>query len=154
MGTYTEIDGQAFETFLQGMGFTRTVFCNEVVYERHHDKEPKLVIKCYTSISSNATVARGRGADAIRVVAVLNGKVAGQDRCYPIYKGARVFRTTSQESVQQRTLERCREAYMRCNVWLREKREKEEAFAFGANQVERLGVGRIGPGHAILLRPR
>jgi hypothetical protein len=134
MGTYCQLNAEVFETFLQGMGFTRTVFCNEVVYVRNHDREPKIEIKCYTSISSNATVARGGGADAIRVVAVLNGKVAGQDRSYPLYKGARVFRTTSQESVQQRTLERCREAYGRANQWLREKREKDESFHFGANR--------------------
>lgn len=130
MSHYVEVDSARLELFLQGLGFTREVHCNEVVYTRRHNLEPRLQIKVYTSIATGESVARKCGADAIRVVAVLNGK----DKVYPIFRGQRVFRTTSQESVQERVLERCRAAYARMNEWRKEQHAKNGSFNFGANQ--------------------
>jgi hypothetical protein len=41
-------------------------------------------------------------------------------RSYPLYKGSRVYRSGSQAGIQERTLERMREAYARCNQWVKE----------------------------------
>ena len=130
MAHYTPIDSGVFEAFLQRLGFTRNTFHNEVVYEFRHRVENKLIIKVYTSISVATTNARGCGEDAIRIVAILDTG----SRTYPIFKAQRVFRTTSQESVQARVHERTRAAYARCNEWIKEQRVKNGSFNFGANQ--------------------
>ena len=119
MSKYIEVNSKEFKTFLQSKGFSRDAMSGkEIVYSRLHDKEPKLIIKIYTSIASDANAARACGKDAIRVVAIFQGK----EKTYPIYKGARIYRVGSQAGVQERVLDRARDAYKRCNEWLKEQR--------------------------------
>lgn len=121
MSTYIELDSNVFFAFLESKGFVKHItHGNEVVYERRHDRKLELIIRCYTGIRMSDGVSRGCGEDAIRVVAILDTGA----KIYPIYKGSRVYRTTSQESVQERTLERLRDAYKRCNEWLRERNKR------------------------------
>lgn len=113
-----KIDSTLFETFLQSHGFTRTPDNNEIVYERPHKEEHKLFIKVYTSSGIDATSARDVGKDAIRVVAVLKT----DSQTYGIFKGTRVHRVTSQESVHHRTLERIELAMDHCSRWLAKRK--------------------------------
>lgn len=112
MATHSIIlDSKVFFAFLESCGFTR--FPNagrEVVYGRVHHKVVSLVVKVYTSVRDGSSRSRGVGKDAIRVVAVSCG-----NNSRGLWKGPRVNRTGSQEAVQQRTLERMREAYARLN---------------------------------------
>lgn len=112
---YVEIDTASFEEFLMKHGFSRSRFNNEVVYEKAFDaKNPNLKIKVFTSGSVGEQTAREVGQDAIRVVAIFEKG----ERFYPIFKGKRVHRTTSLESVCERTLERIAAANARCEEWL------------------------------------
>jgi len=122
MANYFPIDSAKFESFLQGLGFTRTVSHNEVVYERAHKSEPALKTKVYTSSRTGAESARDVGKDAIRIISILQKE--GSDKSYPIFRGARVYRTTSQKSVEDRTAERIEEAETRCDQWLAERASK------------------------------
>lgn len=89
----------------------------EEVYGRAHDKDPRYMVKVYSSILRGAAEARGCGADAIRVVALFTPR----DKTYPIFKSARVYRTGTVEAVLGRMIERAREAYVRCNEHRRER---------------------------------
>lgn len=114
---YVEIDRGRMETFLQGMGFTEMFvepsrYERELIYVRCHDKDPKLVIKVYTSIASSSSVARERGADAIRVVLV--GSSPGVLSA-GIWKGTKILRTGTVAGVFERIRERAREAYAVAN---------------------------------------
>jgi hypothetical protein len=111
---YVELSATEFESFLQSKGFTRTIQKEEIVYVMQHKKHPDLYIKVYTSLGIN-NAARECGADAIRVCAV----ISKGDYSRGLYKGARVYRTGSQDKVQARTLERMREAYAKCNDWIK-----------------------------------
>lgn len=117
-----DVDSASLETFLVSKGFVPTTQNNEIVYCRKHDREPRLVIKIYSSIRIGADIARPVGKDAIRVVALF----CAPAKVYPIFKSARVYRTGSQEKVHDRVLERSRAAYRRCNEWLKEKRQDNE----------------------------
>jgi hypothetical protein len=97
---------------LVGAGFALLTAANgEEVYERAHDRDKRYTIKVYSSIQRGASGVRGCGADAIRVVALLNAS----GRVYPIFKSSRVYRTGSVEAVLDRMIERAREAYSVCN---------------------------------------
>lgn len=127
MARYVEIDSAVFEKFLADQGFTRTVSNFEVVYVKPFLPEPHVTIKVYTSIRIGDAVARDVGKDAIRVVAVFdNGK-----KTFGLFKGARVYRTTSQESVQARTQERIVTAIARCQQWSENQRAGRPTFIAG-----------------------
>jgi hypothetical protein len=122
MAHYVEIDSNKFEEFLSSQGFSRGIQGVEVVYFKPCKEDPRMVVKCYTSIKEGNDVARDCGKDAVRIVAVfvpVNG-----DKSYPLYKGSRVYRTTSQASVHQRTLFRIEEAFARCQEWREERLAK------------------------------
>lgn len=85
----------------------KDVHGREIVYVRSHDLDSRYVVKIYTSVCRGMSVARGRGADAIRVVAVFQGR--------GIFKGKRIHRTGTVEGVLDRMVDRMREAYAACN---------------------------------------
>lgn len=113
MSRFVDVPAAAIRERLMAAGFwllpaTR----GEEVYERAHDKDGRYTVKVYSSVQRGQIGARGCGADAIRVVALLtveSGKV------YPIFKGTRVYRTGTVEAVLERMIERAREAYATCN---------------------------------------
>jgi hypothetical protein len=89
----------------------------EEVYLRIHDKDERYAIKVFSSIQRGESAARKCGADAIRVVALFQP----QDKVYPIFKSARVYRTGTVEGVLERMVERARDAYKRCNEHRKEQ---------------------------------
>lgn len=119
MAHYTEIDSSIFEAFLVGMGFSRALEAHgsEVVFQRASSKVPGCIVKVYSSIRDGETSARDVGKDAVRIVGVFQSG----EKSYPLYKGARVYRTTSQASVHQRTLSRIEEADARFDQWANEQ---------------------------------
>jgi hypothetical protein len=113
---YVEIDSSHFLSFFASKGFSidPNPSGNEIVIMRRHDIDQRLVIKIYTSIRDGSASAREVNADAIRIIALFEAT-----KVYPIFNGKHVYRTGSQEKVEMRTLQRAREAYKRCNQWLR-----------------------------------
>jgi hypothetical protein len=112
MNRYVEVPATAIRERLAAAGFRLIPATRgEEVYERAHDKDARYTIKVYSSIQRGADGVRARGADAIRVVAILTTP----EKVYPIFKSARVYRTGSVEAVLERTVERARAAYARCN---------------------------------------
>lgn len=128
MNAYFEVNAELLNQFLASKGFTQTIIGNEIVYIRRHHLNSKLVVRVYTSLPSNGVRARECGADAIRVVAILEGK----DKTYGIGKFPRLYRQAPVEMsapdkhkyLFDRLLERMRSAYARCNEWLREQKSK------------------------------
>lgn len=118
---YVEVVAIEFENFLQDKGFTRTIQNQEIVYVMQHKKHPDLYIKVYTSLGTD-NAARECGEDAIRVCSIVSK--AGYSR--GLYKGARVYRTGSQEKIQARTLDRMREAYAKCNEYIKTHGSKSQ----------------------------
>lgn len=115
--SFVEIPATAIRERLAAAGFELMEGASsEEVYLRVHDKDDRYAIKVYSSIQRGGAV-RKRGADAIRVVALFQP----QDKIYPIFKSARVYRTGSVEGVLERMIERGRAAYARCNAHRREK---------------------------------
>lgn len=114
---YVEIDSNAFEVFLREQGFSRTVQCDEIVYIKPYSGKDHVVVKCYTSIKDGSANARDVGRDAIRIVAIFDDG----EKSFGLYKGARVHRTTSQESVHARTMSRIGEAFTRCKEWTQDQ---------------------------------
>lgn len=108
---FVDVPASAIRERLAGAGFRLIPAARgEEVYERAHDRDSRYAIKVYSSIRRGESSVRGRGADAIRVVALLTaGKV------YPIFKSARVYRSGTVESVLDRMIKRAREAYARCS---------------------------------------
>lgn len=108
---YVEVSREKLEAMLQGAGFERHVQArgHEVVYRRQHHADPTMWVKVYTSLSVDASVARGCGEDAIRVVLVFENPRTNASGC--LYKCSRVYRTGSEQKVLDRLLERMREAY-------------------------------------------
>jgi hypothetical protein len=123
---YIDLDGFEFEALLFNAGFQRTVQSNEVVYVRAHTCVPNLRIKCYTSLAADGSGARDVGADAIRVVGVLESELSRKS--YPIFKGKRIHRTTSQESIHARVRERIADAERRCDEWAAEQIAKRNSL--------------------------
>lgn len=114
MAHYIEVDSEQFKSFLIRYGFSETVSNNEVVFTKAHSLQPNLVVKVYTSIRVGKAVARDVGKDAVRVVAIFDdGK-----KSFGVFKGKRIYRTTSQDSVHDRVFERIDAAFARCDEWL------------------------------------
>lgn len=126
---FVTLDKEAFEKFLLEKGFTKTETTNEVVFVRKHHKVPELQVKVYTSIAVGRKQSRECGDDAIRVVAVWDN---GQ-RSFGVGKFPRVYRTAPldmtdserQQHVFDRVLVRMREAYARCNEWIKQHKQSK-----------------------------
>ena len=109
---FVEVPADAIRQRLAAAGFELMEGASsEEVYLRIHDKDDRYAIKVYSSIQRGAQRARKCGADAIRVVALFQP----QDKVYPLFKSARVYRTGTVEAVLERVMERARAAYARCN---------------------------------------
>jgi len=109
---FVEVPAAAIRERLAAAGFQLLPdIRGEEVYERAHDKDAKYTVKVYSSVQRGEGEARGCGADAIRVVALLTTPA----KVYPIFKSARVYRTGTVEAVLDRMMERAREAYATCN---------------------------------------
>ncbi len=110
--SFVEVPASAIRERLVEAGFRLLPATRgEEVYERAHARDSRYTIKVYSSIQRGASEARGCGADAIRVVALLTAS----GTVYPIFKSARVYRTGTIEAVLDRMIERARAAYARCN---------------------------------------
>lgn len=119
MSRFVDVPAAAIRERLAAAGFKLLPATRgEEVYERAHDKDERYTVKVYSSIQRGATEARGCGADAIRVVALLTT----EKKVYPIFKSARVYRTGTVEAVLERMVERAREGYARCNEHRKEHR--------------------------------
>lgn len=107
--SFVPVPAAALVVALETAGFRRLEqpAGREVVYYRTHQNDVRYSVKVYTSIREGSDVARHRGQDAIRVVAVREER--------GIYKGPRVYRTGSVDAVVGRMLERAREAYAFCS---------------------------------------
>ena len=115
--SYVEIPAQSIFEQMEEIGFSRFIHGNEIVYTREHNAYPGLFIILYTSIKEGETSARDCGKDAIRVVTLFKKG----EKEYAIGKFAKIYRTGSVESVLDRIIGRCREAYHHCTLWAREK---------------------------------
>lgn len=122
MSTYVAVPREAITERLERAGFTRRPVKGEVTYERHHDRDARLIIVVYTSIAENGSAGRGCGEDAIRVLSFFTWTRQGETelRRKKLFE-ARVFRVTSVEGVLERMMERARDAYQACNKWLAEQ---------------------------------
>lgn len=103
---YVEVPRAALvERLEKVMGFVRCVGVggDELVYTRPHQKDGKVHIRVYTSMSRYEDVARECGADAIRISLVVNGE--------GVWSNTRVHRTGTVEGVLDRMHERAKEAY-------------------------------------------
>ncbi len=106
--SFVQVPAEAIRARLLAAGFRRLEQAGrEEVYGRSHDSDPRYVVKVYTSIREGSELARQRGQDAIRVVAVRGDR--------GIFKGQRVYRTGSVSAVLDRMMERAREAYGFCS---------------------------------------
>lgn len=120
MAQFVSLDANSFEAFFQHLGFTRSLSNYEVVYSKPYPSFPQISYKVYTSIREGDPVARDVGKDAIRTVAILTSG----DKTYPIFRGKRIHRTTSQASVESRIVDRISEATTRCEQWCAEQAAK------------------------------
>ena len=114
MPPFAEIRSEVLESFLTKKRFRRTIQGAEVVYIRDSSRNPCVKMKVYTSITDGDTTARQCGSDAIRVCVIYDDgkKNVGIGRFTPIH------RTTSEESILQRLLERMLEAAKFADVWI------------------------------------
>lgn len=109
---FVEVPAAAIREKLMAAGFQLMDSASgEEVYLRIHDKDDRYAIKVYSSIQRGASEARKCGADAIRVVALFQP----ENKVYPIFKSARVYRTGTVDGVLERVMGRARAAYARCN---------------------------------------
>jgi hypothetical protein len=112
---YVEVSREIIEGFLRSKHFERSVQATEVVYIFHHQKDPRVVIKVYTSLRVGAKTARGRGEDAIRVATVFDDG----HRSFGVGKFPKVLRTGSEQLILDRIYSRIREAYLRGSDFIR-----------------------------------
>ena len=112
---YVVVSRETIEEFLRSKHFERTVQVTEVVYVFKHQRDPRVVVKVYTSLRDGARNARGRGEDAIRVATVFDD---GQ-RSFGVGKFPKVLRTGSEQLVLDRVYSRIREAYLRGSDFIR-----------------------------------
>lgn len=112
---YVEVRRETLEGFLRSKHFERAVQASEVVYLFRHQKDPRVVVKVYTSLKVGARYARGCGEDAIRVATVFDD---GQ-RSFGVGKFPKVLRTGSEQLVLDRVYSRIREAYLRGSEFIR-----------------------------------
>jgi hypothetical protein len=116
---FVAVPAAAIRERLAAAGFTLApATSGEEVYERAHDRDPRYVVKVYSSLTRGAGEVRDCGQDAIRVVAVCrqDDRYHWPARTFPIFKATRVHRTGSVEAVLDRMIERAREAYAACNA--------------------------------------
>lgn len=113
---YVVVSRETIEDFLRSKHFERTVQATEVVYVFRHQRDPRVVVKVYTSIRDGARNARGRGEDAIRVATVFDD---GQ-RSFGVGKFPKVLRTGSEQLILDRVYSRVREAYLRGSRYIRD----------------------------------
>lgn len=119
MSRFVDVPAAAIRERLVAAGFQLLPATRgEEIYERAHDKDSRYTVKVYSSVQRGRSEARGCGADAIRVVALLTTP----NKVYPIFKSARVYRTGTVEAVLERMVKRAREAYARCNEHRKEHR--------------------------------
>jgi hypothetical protein len=117
---FVSLDAGSFESFFQRLGFARSLSNYEVVYSKPYESFPQISYKVFTSIREGDPIARDVGKDAVRVVAILTSG----NKTYPIFRGKRIHRTTSQESVEGRIFDRLNEATKRCGEWCAEQNAK------------------------------
>ena len=125
---YVEVPSERIFSLLESKGFKRyenygSFGGTEIVYCFAHQKNPKLMVKVFTSISEGQTQARDCGKDAIRILTVYENKNTGKS--FAVWKGARVYRTGTVEGVLERMLERCREAYQAATDKIKEWANQE-----------------------------
>lgn len=130
---FVKLDSVTFFAFFTAHGFERLPKTRnsgeEVVFIRRHNHNRNLMVKVYSSVKDGAGEARACGADAIRIVAIFDN---GQ-RSFGVGKFPRIYRTAPpdmedderQVHVQKRVLDRMREAYARCNEWLKQQANHE-----------------------------
>lgn len=120
MNSYVEIPRAVFVDFLKIMGFEQEPVGGEVVYSRRHAKHPGMLVKVYTSIAEQGDTARAKGADAIRIVALLTWTRKGETNLRrKVLFQARILRVNSVEKVLERVRDKAREAYAACNEFLK-----------------------------------
>ena len=116
---FVPVPAAAIRDRLAGAGFklnTELKF-GEEVYDRAHDRDPRYVVRVYTSIQVGTEGVRNRGSDAIRVVALFcDAQHHWPARVMPIFKATRVHRSGTVETVLDRIVDRAREAYGACNA--------------------------------------
>ena len=107
--SYVTIPAQVFRDRLNAAGFIKINLTSskEEVYQREHHKDPRYLIRIYSSIPCGDFGTRGCGKDAIRVVVIFQT----QQKTYGIWKGVRVHRTGTVDAVIERTLQRARDGY-------------------------------------------
>ncbi len=117
MSRFVQVPAAAIRERLAAAGFRLVPATRgEEVYERPHGRDPRYIVKVYSSIQRGGDVARDCGEDAIRVVAVFTDSAHyWPARTVPIFKATRVHRSGSVEAVLDRMIERAREAYTACN---------------------------------------
>lgn len=108
MSTFVEVPEEAFRAF-EKKGFTADRSGNELVYRRTSTENPGLTILVYTSVAIGATVARGCGKDAVRVVLVgfMGTRPDGSSRGERGLFTQKVLRVTSVEGVLNRAWNAC-----------------------------------------------
>lgn len=125
---YNAVAFASLTTFLKGLGFipttSRTKDGNEVVFERRHHGDARLIVLVYTSASPDGAVVRGKGKDAIRVCLVCeSARVAEVQRHHGkkpdgrkgLGKATRVNRAGTTESIFGRIRTRARAMYTLAN---------------------------------------
>lgn len=104
---FVNVPAEAITNLLDEKGFVKDVSGREIVYYMRHKKNPKLILKIYTSLPVDAKKARACGKDAIRCVGIFEGS----KQTYGLYKGPRTYRTGTVEGVLDRMLKNARDAY-------------------------------------------
>lgn len=102
---YVEVPFSAFDGLMSACGAVRALGARgeEIVYDRPHDRNPKLVVRIYSSFAIDAVTARACGEDAIRIALVVDGRGS--------WSATKVLRTGTVHGVLDRTRERMRECY-------------------------------------------
>lgn len=119
MNTYINIPREAICSRLEKAGFIQGRVGGEIAYTRHgHD--PRIIITVCTSVAVRGSVARGRGQDAIRVLAHFHWNVGTEERKKCLYK-AKILRVNSIDGVLDRTIERARDAWRAGQAFLEKK---------------------------------
>lgn len=114
MPPFAEIRSEVLESFLTKKRFRRTIQGAEVVYVRDSSRNPCVKMKVYTSITDGNSTARQSGTDAIRVCIIYDDgqRSIGLGRFTPVH------RTTNEDAILQRLLERMLEASRFTDTWI------------------------------------
>lgn len=112
---YVEVSREAIESFLRSKHFERSVQGTTVVYLFRHLRDPRVIVKVYTSLRVGSRYARRCGEGSIRVATVFDD---GQ-RSFGVGKFPKVLRTGSEQLILDRVYSRIREAYRRGSDFIR-----------------------------------